>query len=276
MSFSVGVLYSCQDMVGLVSSKGISPKEFTDSFKTFTVAAAGEVLEMSQRCSWVALTLDGTLAVTERGKSVLGAPSRESALRVQIKHAIEIFQPAWAQRMRNGREEVKEYFPSDIKQCFKEADLLDDWTDEMILWWDDLAQAARAKKNDELLQIGRKAERLSMEYESKRTGILPRWQSLESNFSGYDILSRVNGTDTTPLRIEVKGSSLSHKQAYVFITRNEWTVAKTIGNYKFHFWLIARNPPLLIEKDHADIATHIPTDQGGGEWQNVRIQLSKV
>jgi hypothetical protein len=273
---SVGVLYSSQELIHFVGDRFLSIEDFRGSFRTFAVASATEVLDLVQRCNWIALSADGRMTVTERGLAVTRASSQEVALRVQIKHVIEILQPAWAQRMRNGRMEVRDYLPSEVRQCFQEADLLGDWTDDLIQWWDDLAQTARARKNDELLRIGRQAEQLSMKYEAHRTRSRPRWQSLESNFSGFDILSIVDETDRSPLRIEVKGTTLPKKQAYCLVTRNEWDVANTSGSYRFHFWLMSMDPPTLIEKDYTQVATHVPTDRGGGQWQNLKINISQL
>lgn len=276
MIFSVGVLYSSQELLSFVGEKKMSPDDFCSSFKTFAVASATDVLEIAQRCNWVALSMDGTMVVTSRGKLVLGMTTQEEGLRLQIKHAIEVFQPAWAQRMRNGREEVRRYLPTEIHQCFDEAGLMDNWDESLISWWDELAQAARAKKNDELLQIGRKAERLSWEHELNRTKVHPRWQALESNFSGFDLLSRVDESDIGPLRIEVKGSTLSRKEAQFYVTRNEWQVAVTSGSYRFHIWLLSHKPPTLIDKDYTEVLPNIPTDKGCGQWWQVQIRVSDL
>jgi hypothetical protein len=276
MTFSVGVLYSSQELLNLIGEKHMSPDEFCASFKTFAVASASDVLDIAQRCNWVALSMDGRMVVTARGQQLLETPTREAGLRLQIKHAIEVLQPAWAQRMRNGREEVRGYLPTEIRQCFNEAGLMDEWDDPLIDWWDGLAQAARAKKNDELLLIGRKAERLSWEYELIRTKTRPRWQALESNFSGFDLLSRIDELDEEPLRIEVKGTTLSRREAWFYLTRNEWKVAVTSGNYRFHIWLLSHNPPALIEKDHTQVFPHVPSDKGCGQWWNVQIRVAEL
>jgi len=276
MTFSVGVLYSSQELLTFVGEKNVSPEEFCSSFKTFAVASAVDVLEIAQRCNWVALSMDGRMVVTSRGLLVLKATTQAAGLRLQIKHAIETFQPAWAQRMRNGREEVRRYLPVEVRQCFDEAGLMDDWDEPLIGWWDELAQAARAKKNDELLQIGRRAERLSWEHELHRTKVQPRWQALESNFSGFDLLSRVNESDAGPLRIEVKGSTLSRKEAIFYITRNEWQVAMTSGSYRFHVWLLSQEPPFLIEKDYTEVLPNIPSDKGCGQWWNVQVRVLEL
>ncbi len=93
-------------------------------------------------------------------------------------------------------------------QCFEEAGLLKGMTEDIVSWWDKLGSYARAHGNETLLLFGRKGERLSMEYEGQRVGVQPTWQSLESNFSGYDILSQKKGKDdNTPLMIEVKATS---------------------------------------------------------------------
>lgn len=276
MTFSVGVLYSSQELLSFVDEKNISPEEFCSAFKTFAVASAADVLEIAQRCHWVALSMNGTMIVTSRGQLVLGATSQAEGLRLQIKHAIEILQPAWAQRMRNGREEVRRYLSAEVSQCFEEAGLMDDWDEPMIGWWDELAQVARAKKNDELLQIGRKAERLSWQHELNRTKAPPRWQALESNFSGFDLLSRVDESNAGPLRIEVKGSALPRKQALFYVTRNEWQVAITSGSYRFHIWLLSQKPPILIEKDHTEVLPNIPADKGCGQWWSVQVRVSEL
>ena len=122
--------------------------------------------------------------------------------------------------------------------------------------------------------IGRKAEKFTVEYESSRTGIASMWQSLESNFSGYDMLSRVSNADETPLKIEVKGSTLGIKQAYFTITRNEWNTAKTSIHYCLHLWSLSANPTNLIVVNRDEIQSHLPENNGEGNWETVRIPFN--
>ena len=271
MSFSVGVLYSAVDFLIQLKASPIAHQDFKVSFSKFSVASADVVLTVSQQCGWIAINSGGNIEVTERGLNVLSYENYTLRLRAQLIDLIEVFQPTWAKRIPNGRAEAKNNFPKDAEQCFFEAGLLGNWDDELIKWWDELAQAAKSRKATELLEIGRKAERLSVEYEKQRTGKRPIWQSLESNFSGFDVLSRVSEVDETPLKIEVKGTSLSRKEAYFTLTRNEWTVATNSPNYCVHLWLLTANPINVLVLQPTDILPHIPDNKADGKWETVRI-----
>lgn len=271
MSFSVGVLYSAIEFLQQLQATPIDSRDFKASFLRFSVASAEEVLVVSQQCGWIAINTHGVIHPTDRGLEILEFTDYTIQLRKQLLDMISIYQPTWAKRIPNGRAEARSSFPKDAEQCFHEAGLLNDWDDALIKWWDELAQAAKAKKSSELLEIGRKAERLSFEHELTRTGVKPKWQSLESNFSGYDILSRVSDGNETPLKIEVKGTTLPKKQAYFTITRNEWTTAQSSQYYCLHLWLLNGNPIDVIIIDRDDVAPHLPENKGNGSWETARI-----
>ena len=55
------------------------------------------------------------------------------------------------------------------------------------------------KKDLSLDDVGRKGERLTLQYEELRTNVKPDWRSIETNLSGYDVLSQRSKTDNTPL-----------------------------------------------------------------------------
>lgn len=270
-NFSVGVLYSATDFLKQLNTTPIEYDGFLASFKKFSVASADAVLELSQDCDWVSINKEGIIQVTERGMNILTQANYTSQLRVQIVDMIERYQPTWAKRIPNGRAEARSALSKEAEQCFKEAGLLDTWDDDLIKWWDVLGQVARARKASELLQIGRLAESLSIQHEETRTGIKPKWQSLESNFSGYDVLSQLSDVDCAPLKIEVKGSTLSKKEAVFTITRNEWVTATNSDNYIIHLWLIKSNPIEFVAVNRAQLDPHIPTNQGSGTWETVRI-----
>lgn len=271
MSFSVGIFYSAQELLELVAGADIAVSDFASSFERFAVASAPEVLKFSQQCHWLAVDQDGKMYVTARGEQIRSTSPRELALRYQVRDAIEIIQPSWAQRIRHGRREVRHGLPADALQCMQEAGLWDIWTDDLIRWWDEMALAARARHGERLLEIGRRAERLSFEHEARRTGVQPEWLSLETNFSGFDIRSQIDSSDDRVLRIEVKGSHLRAKDAYFVLTRNEWDVAQTSGSYRFHLWLLRSEPPLLVDVDYSRLEPHVPENKGNGSWENCRI-----
>lgn len=274
MSFSVGVLYSAIEFLQQSQTTAIDSRAFKASFLRFSVASAEEILSVSQECGWIAINSSGDIQPTERGLNILDVNDSTVQLRSQLVDLISAYQPTWAKRIPNGRAEVKNSFPEDAKQCFKEAGLLGEWDDELIRWWDELAHVAKARKSTELLEIGRKAEKLSIEHELTRTGVRPKWQSLESNFSGYDVLSRVSAEDETPLKIEVKGTTLSRKEAQFTITRNEWKTAMSSPNYCLHLWLLNGNPLTVIVVGTDDIYCHLPENNGNGAWETTRIPFS--
>ena len=161
-------------------------------------------------------------------------------------------------------------------QCFREAGLFDGVPDDDVLaWWDHLANLARGTVDAEKMKRARHAERLSLEFELNRTRSLgiaktPRWVALEDNSLGYDILSYdidPQGLVVTRL-VEVK-SRLSDA---IFITRNEWdNVSSAAQRSVLHVWDLPEER--LHEYRVHEVAPHIPLDRGDGVWQDVRIAL---
>lgn len=267
-------MYSSVEFLLQVQDKPISYQDFKKSFAMYGVASASSVLQLSQECGWVVLDDEGYLSLTSQGIAILNEPSDVCRLRAQLLNMISFYQPIWAKKIPSGRAEARGAFPEDAKQCFSEAGLLDSWNDELIEWWDKLAQTTKAKKYNELLQIGRDAERRSVNFELARTGQHPTWQSLESNYSGFDVLSRVSSSNDTPLKIEVKGSTLSIKQAYFTLTRNEWNTAENSLYYCLHLWSLSANPVSVRVVDKDLLRPHLPHNQGDGKWENVRIPFA--
>lgn len=270
MMFSVGILYSVQTFLKFINETSIKATEFSSLFKRFEATSAQLVLEVADGCNWIKLDLEGNIRLSEQGNEILFQENMRNALRVQLKHLIEEFEPSWSYLIHKGRKEAFQYFPSDVKQCFKEAELINSFDPDVIKWWDILASIARGKQQDTQLEIGRTGEELSLEYERNRTGKDPVWQSIESNLSGFDILSCVSSTDMAPLRIEVKATTISSNSFTFYLSRNEWNVAETSQQYQFHLWVLGNEPELFI-MDKSDVSSHIPSNQGYGIWGNVKI-----
>ena len=273
MVFSVGILYSVQKFLRFINENEIKATEFSTAFNRYESTSSQMVLEVAEGCNWIQLDLGGNLSVTAKGFEILNQKDMLYALRVQLKHLIEMVKPSWSYLIHKGRKEAFQYFPSDVKQCFKEAELINSYDKDVIKWWDMLALAVRGQQLDTQLEIGRTGEELSLEYERKRVNKDPVWQSIESNLSGYDILSIVSVEETTPLRIEVKASTKVSNSFSFYLTRNEWNVADTSNNYLFHLWFLSETPELFI-LDKDEIANHIPTNQGNGSWENVKITFT--
>ncbi|MFQ6321491.1 DUF3883 domain-containing protein [Bacillus halotolerans] len=272
MAFSVGILYSVQKFLRFVSQTPLKSTEFSTTFHRFGATSSSLLLEVAERCNWIKLDFEGNIHISESGQKILIQASMRDALRVQLMDIIYEYRPSWSYLIHKGRKEAFQYFPSHVKQCFKEAELTDSYDHTVIEWWDILALIARGKQQDSQLEIGRAGEELSLEYERNRTGKNPVWQSIESNLSGFDILSCISSSDPAPLRIEVKATTTSSDSFTFYLTRNEWNVAETSQYYQFHLWFLGKEPELFII-DKSDISLHIPLNQGCGIWKNVKITL---
>jgi hypothetical protein len=185
LTVSVGVLYAALDLLELLDKIPGLDQRFPDMFRTFSVADPKLTLDFGQRCGWVRFNVDGHLEFTPRGRALLGMKQTELALRCQLADVIESYCPPWGPLLSRGRVECLRYLPIDIQQCLKEAGLLGPVDDSVVLWWDSVAESSRKSISDARLKIGRIGEKLSLDYEKKRTGINPIWQSIESNLCGY-------------------------------------------------------------------------------------------
>lgn len=189
---------------------------------------------------------------------------------------VQLVQPFWIRFVPHGRERVKNALIRDQEQCFRVAGLLDmEPEEEVILWWDRLADYVRGETENEKMKRARFAERLSIELERKRLARLnidlaPKWVSLEDNSLGYDILSydKIEGRIVNRL-IEVK-STLGKS---IVLTRGEWNNAVTAPDKTlFHIW---RLPEQTFEEvSVSELSAHIPVDSGNGSWRNVEINLN--
>lgn len=271
--FSVGILYSSVEFLVLVQRQGAMEPDFTKSFSTFHVASAEVILETSQKCQWTKLTAEGSIVLSSRGLDILNCDEPSQRLRIQIGHLIESQRPRWLPLLSKGRAEAEKYLATDVRQCFQEAGLFGDLSDEIVAWWDMHSQLSRRVARDTNLDLGRRGEKLSIDYERQRTGREPFWQGFESNLAGYDVRSFVSSDGLQSLSIEVKTSNSPLQTAEFFVTRNEWEVATNTEHYVFHLWNLKPTSHLTIVEAEG-IGQHIPSDQGQGEWQKVKIPFA--
>src|SRR5258706_804854 len=271
--FSVGVLYSVQEFLNFVQKTPDIDLNFPELFNSFSVASPKAILEVFQKCEWVRLNVSGHLEVTERGQIIVENKEPEVALRIQIGHLLESSIPSWIPLLSRGRSEAGKYLPKDVLQCFREAGLFEGISDEIIAWWDRYSKISRKTSKDNNLELGRKGEKFSLDYERNRTKREPIWQSIESNLSGFDILSTIDDKNTTHLRIEVKTSNSLISVATFFLSKNEWDVASTSENYIFHLWSLQPKPNLQLVTVK-DVEKHIPKNHGEGIWEKVSIPFA--
>ncbi|MCH7914432.1 MAG: DUF3883 domain-containing protein [Deltaproteobacteria bacterium] len=270
MKISVGILYSTHDFLHVLAGSTVEESRLSGLNERFRFADIADIVKMCEICKWMLPNEGGVCVLTERGCQIVSVGLNRDTLRLQLVDIIDNYQPTWATKIPAGRKEALASFSSDIAQIFKEADLLEGVEESVVNWWDTAATKLRNIRYEKNLEVGRKAEKRSMKFEEERTGQLPEWQAIESNYSGYDIKSKVGETDRTPLLIEVKGSSLKYKEAYFTVTRNEWSVAEKSAAYCFHLWILNENETLL-QVSKSDLEPHIPNDNSSGRWEQVRV-----
>ena len=102
----------------------------------------------------------------------------------------------------------------------------------------------------------------------------PKWQAIDDNTLGYDILSFKSGGEF-PSRLMIEVKSSRQDPPCVIISRNEWMKAKQVGDsYLFHIWDVRADRLYEIGVDLID--PHVPTDQGEGHWKDVIVPLKAV
>jgi hypothetical protein len=270
MTISVGQLHSAKKLLDWVAKNQLVKSDIS-IFNRVLVCPAMDVLNLCTRCGWLEINLDGVLQLSKRGYELNNINDYRIRLRYQIQDIVSREQPSWSRLFPKGRDETINFVAADIRQCLDEAGLLSPQvTDDIVVWWDEISGLVRGIKSATLSQTGRAGERLTLNYELNRTGKTAIWQSIESNLSGYDVLSCISITDESPLQIEVKTSDNSLSHASFHITSNEWETALLSRNYVFHLWLLDENPKLAIVAIDK-IAEHIPLNVGDGEWESVKI-----
>lgn len=185
--------------------------------------------------------------------------------------------PPWAALLLRGRVPFAEALDADAVECFRRCGGLDDPpAQEVVRWLDDLAASTRASEDLSRMEIGRRAERWSLELEMARLAQYSdapavEWVALNDNAAGYDIRSfdRMGDGFANKL-IEVKGCS--DASLSFILTRHEWATAlANKDNYRFHIWHMRTRS--LTELSWSDVAKWIPIDSLHGRWTEARLSI---
>lgn len=273
-ALSPGYLHSSFRLLEMIAKREHQLSALASSLLRIEVLPATQVINFSIALGWVGADNEGRAAMTASGAMIYKMPNTSERIRQALLDFIGIIQPAWAQLTPRGRQETLSALSPEIRQCFAEAGLIAGYSDEVVGWWDALAARARGQKSQIMTETGRYGERLSIKYEQKRTGKEPTWQAVESNLSGFDILSVVGNMDTRKLPIEVKTTSGAIAHGSFFVSRNEWETGDTSDFYNFHLWALGGREPSLAVLDKTVVAPHIPTNQGRGSWDVVEIPFA--
>jgi hypothetical protein len=200
-------------------------------------------------------------------------PLTAERLRTALLDVVEATDPPWVQNARFGRRRFLQYAPVEIAQICEEAGLEDGADEGTVAFWDTLAAKARGLRDVRLNEIGREGERLSLAYETQRTGKRPKWIAIDSNEDGYDVLSHIASDDARRLCIEVKASRQGTHGA-LHLTRHEWETALSLLNFQMHLWDLSQPTPGLAVLGISDIEEHLPADNGLGAWDVAKLPFS--
>ncbi|RWA93339.1 DUF3883 domain-containing protein [Mesorhizobium sp.] len=265
-----GLALSALDLLRLLHRNALTASGLLSDLKRVGGMPSAEALSLSQTLNWLEVDGDGVLHPTPAGQRACSQGDYRLALRQVILDFADIVAPDWLQNATYGRSRVLAFAGPGIAQILVEAEVATGVADDVVEFWDLLASMARGYRDDRLLAIGRRGERLTLAHEEARTGASPRWIALDSNQDGYDVLSVKAADDPAPLSIEVKTSTVGTTGS-MYITRKEWEQATDSPNHTFHLWDLKAPSPLLAVVDVAEMARHIPTDGGTGEWREVRV-----
>ncbi|KJV30049.1 hypothetical protein VI08_15420 [Luteibacter yeojuensis] len=212
--------------------------------------------------------------LTASGRSILSLADPVARMRRTIFDYIELVKPPWLSSAHRGRLNITMYVEPALRQTLHEAGLIDGEDAEAVAFWDALSAKARGLRDDLKLRTGRVGERLTIERERERTGQAPEWKSIYSDADGFDVLSVVDATDLSRLRIEVKATTDRERGSF-HVTANEWAQAVSGQPYIFHLWVLSGENPILRVVNVDDIKPHVPKNFGAGLWESVCIPFDR-
>lgn len=271
-ALSPGIAYGCFELLDVLDATPM-PLGAARSLGKLGVVSSDRVTTCAQLLGWTEINDTGLLVPTVRGQSIRAMPRTEERLREALLDLVDATDPPWIQGARFGRRHVLQYSPPEIAQVCREAGLATGSVPEVVAFWDLLAARARGLHDVRLNETGRQGERLTLQYEERRTGKPARWIALDSNADGYDVLSSVSDSDGAPLCIEVKASRAGLTGDF-YVTRNEWDTAQDLLNFAVHLWDLSASHPRLAVVDIQGLAAHVPHDKGEGRWESVCIPFS--
>jgi hypothetical protein len=274
IALSPGAATGCFNLLRMIRDHGLPLAQVCSQLPKFSSFRNEDLLEFSMRMQWVKAREDGIAALSTRGESLIEVPSVFLKLRRALTDYVEVEKPQWTALVLDGRARFMAFAPVEFRQTVSEAYLAEGYEDDVIAFWDLLAGIARGQRGATLSQIGRRGERLTLQYEKLRTGRDPAWRAIESNSDGYDVMSVVASDDPARMPIEVKASTQG-MDGTAHLTRNEWDQTELMRHHTLHFWDLSVNTrPMLAAVARVEIAAHVPTDTGRGKWMEVEIPFA--
>ena len=274
ITLSPGIAYGCFNLLRIVSEHRLPLSRVGSEVPRFENLPTQDLLELCQRLSWIRANDAGEAVIAPAGDHILSIGSERQRLRQALIHYVETERPDWLQLSLDGRLRCMKFGPTGVVQTISEAYLAEGYEPDVVAFWDLLAAIARGQRSAALFAIGRRGERLTLDFEKRRTGREPLWRSIESNSDGYDVLSVVSSVNLARVQIEVKTTTVGLRGT-AHLTRNEWDQTELMPHHVLHLWDLRddTNPQLAIVP-RADALPHVPTDSGNGRWRDVEIPFS--
>lgn len=274
IAFSPGLAQGCFELLALATRQQLTFAEIKSAFAYLGNLPSVKVVETAQSLNWLRAGEQGHAELTPWGTRLIAIEGYEAQLRQALLDYIDVEHPSWVQNASFGRGRVVAFAGSQVAQVFVEAGLADGISDAVVAFWDAMAARARGQRDDRLTQIGRMGERLTIAFETQRTGRRPTWTAIDNNADGYDVLSVVAPTDFKQLTIEVKASTQG-VSGVVMLTRNEWEMATESEAHVFHLWnLRDESQPKLAIVGNEQMLEHVPVDQGHGVWDCTKVPFT--
>lgn len=270
---SVDAIWSSYALLKRISEYTIRAVE--DMYiKNLSPVSVDTLMDLALTCRWIAKNNE-LFVLSKQGQALVNTKEFAERARIILSDYVCYVTPAWARRIPYGRQEAFIFMTRDEQACFYEAGLMDENPGEAVIeWWDRISGFLRRAEEDRKTEVGRKGEKLTLLYEQKRTGRQPQWISLDSNLSGYDVISQQTEEDSSALLIEVKSSEKSISTADFFVSVNEWHTASNTENYKFYLWCLYGEKKQLAVITPQQLFQYIPTNNKSGEWLTVRIPFA--
>lgn len=274
ITLSPGVAYGCFNLLRIVGEHRLPLSRVSSEVPRFESLRTEDLLELCQRLNWIRANDVGEAAIAPAGDHILSIGSERQRLRQALIHYVEIERPDWLQLSLDGRSRCMKFGPTGVVQTISEAYLAEGYEPGVVAFWDLLAAIARGQRSAALSAIGRRGERLTLDFEKRRTGRDPVWRSIESNSDGYDVLSVVSATDVARVQIEVKTSTVGLRGA-MHLTRNEWDQTELMARHTLHLWdLRDEGSPRLAIVPRSEVEAHVPADTGSGRWKELEIAFA--
>ena len=225
------------------------------------------LLDMCLYFSWAQKNQNGKFSATDLGTGLLDLDPI-ARLRSQIVTMIES-SPVIGRASVWGRNNLKIYLTIDQRECFRVAGLFKSVDEDVVQWWDDIRSKYRDSDSCKV-EIGRKGEKLSYDFEDARVGNSPEWVALDNDSLGYDLISQISSDNETSLYIEAKASERSLDMAEFHFSRNEWDTLNRLPNVQVHLWWLFGSHEKHFILSIEELRVHVPVDKGAGKWKEFR------